>query len=106
MDETNQRLTLELWGRKWNLIIRGDKSSVKDERFESPRGALHLVQAFQIDTLGYKQEEIDNIEFAAVHRLKFGSERGKDIIVRMVSLIDRDEILKAARKLVRGRVSA
>jgi hypothetical protein len=90
MDETNQRLALELWGRKWNLIIRGVKSSVKDERFESPRGTLHLVQAFLIDTLGYKQEEIDNIQFAAVHRLKFGSERGKDIIVRMVGLIDRD----------------
>jgi hypothetical protein len=40
MDETNQRLALELWGRKWNLIIRGVKSSVKDERFESPRGTL------------------------------------------------------------------
>ena len=61
-----------------------------------------MVQAFLIETLGYKQEEIDNIQFAAVHRLKFGSERGKDIIVRMVSLIDRDEILKAARKLVSG----
>jgi hypothetical protein len=52
--------------------------------------------------LGYQQEEIDNIQFAAVHRLKFGSERDKDIIVRMVNLIDRDEILKAARKLVQG----
>lgn len=101
-EETNQRLALELWGRKWNLIIRGVKSSVKDERFESPRATLHLVQSFLIETLGYKQEEIDNIQFAAAHRLKFGSERGKDIIVRMVSLIDRDEILKAARKLVPG----
>ena len=52
-----------------------------------------MVQAFLIETLGYKQEEIDNIQFAAVHRLKFGSERGKDIIVRLVSLIDQDEML-------------
>ena len=37
---------------------------------------------------------------SSFHRLKSGSERGKDIIVRMVSLIDRDEILKAAKKLV------
>jgi hypothetical protein len=66
MDETNQLLALELWGRKWNLVIRGVKSSVKDERFESPRGTLHLVQAFLIETLGYKQEEIDNIQFAVV----------------------------------------
>lgn len=55
-----------------------------------------------METLGYKQEEIDSIQFAAAHRLKFRSERGKDIIVRMVSLIDRDEILKAARKFVPG----
>ena len=102
MDETNQRLALELCGSKWNLIIWGVKSSVKDERFESPRGTLHLVQAFLRETLGYKQEEIDNIQFAAVHRLKFGSERGKDIIVRLVSLIDQDEMLMAARKLVPG----
>ena len=39
---------------------------------------------------------------SSFHRLKSGSERGKDIIVRMVSLIDRDEILKAAKKLVPG----
>ena len=60
------------------------------------------MKAFLIETLGYKQEEIDNIQFAAAHRLKFRSERGKDIIVRMVSLIERDEILKATRKLVPG----
>ena len=56
-----------------------------------------MVQAFLCETLGYKQEEIDNIQFAAVHRLKFRSKRGKDIIVRLVSLIDRDEMLMAAR---------
>jgi hypothetical protein len=50
-----------------NFIIRDVKSSAKDERFEFP----HLVQAFLIETLGYKQEEIDNIQFAAAHRLKF-----------------------------------
>ena len=61
-----------------------------------------MVQAFLCETLGYKQEEIDNIQFAAVHRLKFRSKRRKDIIVRLVSLIDRDEMLMAARKLVPG----
>ena len=60
------------------------------------------MQAFLRETLGYKQDEIDTIQFAAVHRLKFGSERGKGIIVRLVSLIDRDEMLKAARKLMPG----
>ena len=39
---------------------------------------------------------------SSFHRLKSGGERGKDIIVRMVSLIDRNEILKAAKKLVPG----
>ena len=52
-----------------------------------------MVQAFLHEMLGYKQEEIDCIQFAAVHRLKFGSECGKDIIVRLVSLIDQDEML-------------
>ena len=99
MDETNQHLALELWGRKWNLIIWGVNSYVKDKRFESPRGTLHLVQAFLHETLGYKQEEIDSIQFAAVHRLKFGSECGKDIIVRLVSLIDRDEMLMARARV-------
>ena len=61
-----------------------------------------MVQAFLHEMLGYKQKEIDNIQFAAVHRLKFRTERGKDIIVRLVSLIDRDEMLMAARKLVPG----
>ena len=82
------------------FIIRGAKSSVKDERFESPRETLHLVQVFLREMLVYKQEDIDNIQCAAVHRLKFGCEQGEDIIVRLVSLVDRDEMLKAARKLV------
>jgi hypothetical protein len=48
--------------------------------------------------LGYKQDQIDTV----VQRLKYGNERGKDIIVRLNSLIDRDEMLKALRKLVWG----
>jgi hypothetical protein len=58
-------VSLGTLGKKMNFIIRGVKASVKDERFESPRGTLHLVKAFLIETLGYKQEEIDNIQFAA-----------------------------------------
>jgi hypothetical protein len=58
MDETNQHLALELWGRKWNLIIWGVKSYVKDKRFESPRGTLHLVQAFLHETLGSSRKKL------------------------------------------------
>ena len=51
-DETNQLFVLKLWGRKWNLIIRYAKNSVKDVRFETPRGTLHLVQVFSVRNIG------------------------------------------------------
>ena len=42
-DETSQSLAFEHWVRNHNLIIRGVKSSVKDERFKTPRVSQALV---------------------------------------------------------------
>lgn len=45
---------------------------------------------------------VQNIQFEAAHRLPSGKQGKNNIIIWMLSLIDRDEILEAARKLLPG----
>ena len=98
--EEKERLKLEYWGRKWNLVIGGVDGTPYNE---FPKVTDKAVRAFFVDTLGIQKERIDGMMFQAVHRLSGGKdEKKRRIIVRFSSLIDRDEILAAGMKLQRG----
>jgi hypothetical protein len=43
MDETNQPLALQLWGRKWNLIIRGVKNAETRPRHKLPSDLQNFI---------------------------------------------------------------
>lgn len=96
--EKKERPKLEVWGRKWNLIIKG----VSGETKEQPRTTVQSVRKILLDVLKMDTGVVQNIQFQAAHRLPSGKQGKKNIIIRMVSLIDRDEILEAARKLPPG----
>ena len=96
--ERKERLRLEVWGRKWNLIIKGVEGDTK----EQPRTTERCVRAVLQDVLHIDSEHVQSILFQAAHRLPGGKQGKKNIIIRLNSLIDRDEILVAARKLPHG----
>lgn len=96
--EEKERLKLENWGRKWNLVIRGVPGGPKETSRETDR----VVRRFLTDSLKLSQEEVTKMLFTAVHRLPSGDEKKRNIIVRFSSLIDRDEVLTKAMKLSRG----
>ena len=96
--EQNERLKLELWGRKWNLIIRG----VSGVDREWPIVTEVNVRDFLAKVLGMEETRVKQMHFTAVHRLPSGNGGRKNIILRLSRLIDRDDILKAATKLEKG----
>ncbi|KAK3106411.1 hypothetical protein FSP39_019435 [Pinctada imbricata] len=97
-DEKNARIKVDLWGRKWNLIIRG----LVGKENESPRDIIKLCQGFFVDVLKLPGANVQNMLFQAAHRLPGQYHGVKNIIIRFVSLIDRDEVLDAAIKLSPG----
>jgi len=98
--EQSERLKLEMWGRKWNLVNRGIEG--EKDRIERPRETEVLVRAFLKKVLSFAEDRADNMLFTAVHRLKAGPVGRKSVILRLSSLIDRDEILEKALKLYSG----
>ena len=98
-EEANERVRLELWGRKWNLVIGGINGTLN----ETPRITESRVRAFFVTSLGMPKEEAKSILLQAVHRLPGGDDNKRRIIVRFNSLMVRDEILsRAIRTLKRG----
>ncbi|CAC5398169.1 unnamed protein product [Mytilus coruscus] len=96
--EQTERLKLEIWGRKWNVVIRGVQGA-RIKR-ELPKANEAFTRAFLKNTLNIPPERADNMLFtAAVHRLPSGDEDRRSIMLRLSSLIDWDDILKAAIKL-------
>ena len=95
-----ERTKLELWGRKWNVVIRGIKGAVVNREF--PKVTEVLVRTFLKETLHFKKERADAMLFTAVHRLPSGEPGCRNIILRLSSLIDRDDILQSATKLEPG----
>ncbi|VDI31670.1 Hypothetical predicted protein [Mytilus galloprovincialis] len=99
--EEKERLKLEYWGRKWNLVISGVRGSPLTEM---PKATDVYVRSFFEKNLEITKERIEKMLFQAVHRLP-GKESDKEkrkIIVRFNSLIDRDDVLAAGMKLKRG----
>lgn len=94
----NERVKLDMWGRKWNLIIRG----VKGDSKENPRNTEKVVREFLITTLKMEESFSKTVLLTAVHRLQGGSEGCPNIIIRLSSLLDRVDIMNAAYKLKRG----
>ncbi|CAC5394452.1 FNBP1 [Mytilus coruscus] len=95
--EQTERLKLEIWGRKWNVVIRGVQGTPNHR--ELPKATEAFTRAFLKNTLNIPPERADNMLFTAVHRLPSGGEDRRSIMLRLSSLIDRDDILKAAIKL-------
>ena len=97
-DESHEREKLKHWGRKWNLVVKGVSGNLK----ERPRDTEKKVKQFMIDTLKLDAEFSNGCLFQAVHRLPSGDTEKRSIIVLFVSLMDRDDVLTAARKLEKG----
>lgn len=96
--ERIERLKLENWGRKWNLITRGIPGVLK----ENARVTESTVRNFFRDKLSIPETTANTIILQAAHRLPSGDESKRNIIVRFNSLIDRDEVLQKAMKLRPG----
>ncbi|KAK3104185.1 hypothetical protein FSP39_025106 [Pinctada imbricata] len=97
-EEEMERVKLEQWGRKWNVVIGG----VEGYLAEKPRVTEEKVRQFMCNTLNMDPNIVGRMIFQAVHRLPGGDESKRPIILRFVSLIDRDDVMDAARRLRRG----
>ena len=97
IDSANHDNTrLEMWGRKWNMIVRGIDGSTQ----ENGRVTLQKVTDFFRDVLKAPTDLLEDMQFQACHRLPGGNNSDKpNIIVRFSSLLDRDDILSLAMKL-------
>ena len=69
---------------------------------EKPRETEKKVRNFLIATLHFGEPKANSMLFTAVHRLPSGRDSKNNIILRLSSLMDRDEVLEAAFKLPRG----
>ena len=98
--EKNERLKLEIWGRKWNLVVKGVPGAPNVR--EWPKVTDVLLRGFLTETLNMDKEIAKSMLFTAVHRLPSGPVEKRNIIVRLSNLIDRDEILRAAQKELRA----
>ena len=67
-NESIERTKLDLWSRKWNLIIRGVPGVVG----EKPRETEKKVRNFLIATLHFGEPKANSMLFTAVHRLPSG----------------------------------
>ncbi|CAC5423110.1 unnamed protein product [Mytilus coruscus] len=99
--EEKERLKLEHWGLKWNLVISGVSGT---PLAEMPKATDVYVRFPFEKTLEIPKERIEKMLFQAVHRIpgKKGDKEKRKIIVRFNSLIDRVEVLAAGMKLQRG----
>lgn len=95
-EEANERIRLELWGRKWNVVIGGIEGTLN----ETLRVTEKKVRAFFETVLRMPTEETNFVLLQAIHILPGGAyDQKRRIIVRFNSLIVRDEMLAAAMKL-------
>ena len=76
-------LALNLWGRKWNLIVHGITGEIK----ETSEASRHKIQEFFNTILKMDPGEVKNTNIAACHRIRGSRDATKEsIIVRFVNL--------------------
>ena len=93
--ERAERLKLDMWGRKWNAVVTGIPGTTNEDTGKTEV----LVRDFFIKKLSLSTELVEDFLFQAVHRLPGGKMDKKNIIVRFLSLAERDRVLQAAQKL-------
>lgn len=93
-----KQLQLDVWGRKWNLVIKGIDGKGGEDSSETTRKLRETLET----KLNMAKETVENMTFQAVHRLKGGKPDRKNIIARWVNLEQRDAVLTAARRLPPG----
>ena len=91
-DEKKERLKLEIWGRKWNLVISGIEGCLEEKPRETETKVRGFFQAMLHMSLG----EANSVLLQACHRLPGGDEKKRRVIIRLNSLMVRDEILSKA----------
>lgn len=96
--ERIERLKLENWRRKWNLVIRG----VPGVQKKSSQVTIGVVRKFLIESLKIPENTVKNMILQGAHRLPSGDDSKRNIIVRLSSLLDRDDVLERAMKLRPG----
>ena len=94
--EQSERLKLEMW----NFVICGIEGEI--DRIERPRETEMLARTFLKKVISFAEDRAHNMLFTDVHRLKVCPVGRKSVILRLSSLIDRDEILEKALKLKPG----
>ena len=73
-------LTLNLCGRKWNLIVHGITGEIK----ETSEATRHKIQEVFSTSLKVEPREVKNINIAACHRIRGGRDATENsIIVRL-----------------------
>lgn len=92
---SNDLTKLDIWGRKWNLVVKG----VPGDLNETSSSSKKVLKSFMLNQLKLPRESVDVMPLAAVHRLPGGREGKRNIIVRFVDLADRDMVLNATRNL-------
>ena len=98
--EEIERTKLELWGRRWNVVIRGVSGERVDREFF--KIIQTLVRQCLHEVLKFTKERASSMLFKAVHRLPSADEIKRNIILRLSSLLYRDDILVAATKISPG----
>jgi hypothetical protein len=68
------------------------------------REAEGLVRTFLKKVLSFAEDRAANMLFSAVHRLKTGPVGRKSVILRLSSLIDRDEILEKSLNSTKNQI--
>ena len=96
--QAREILSKDVYGRKWNLIVRGIPGSLGEEANKTGE----LIRQFAESKLGFSNTEARDMPFAAVHRLPSGQMGKKNIIVRFVRLSDREDFLQKAFSLPKG----
>ena len=86
-----------MWEVKWHMVILGIEG--EKDWIERPRETEVLVRTY---VLSFAEDRADNMLFTNVHKIKVGPAGRKTVIIRLPSLIDRDDILEKALKLKSG----
>lgn len=86
---------LDLWGRKWNLVIKGIPGPLNEDTYRTEK----VTKQFMVDNLKIRETAVAKMNFSAAHRLPGGIDGKKNIIVRFNSLKDRDLVLNSAKNL-------